>query len=212
MTQAPARASMSLAVAVAALGAFALLAVVVVDGAAPSWDQTVFRALYNGETSGPPGAAPNDSALLDALLPWIYRTADGRAIALLAALVLCGLLLARRPRHAAFVGAACALVLAAGGLKELFARPAPFISHGGISFPSGHAIGSMAMALSLTLVVPARLRPLVALGGAAFVVAVAIAVIADGGHWPSDVLAGWLLALAWVSALTRPFHISPSET
>jgi membrane-associated phospholipid phosphatase len=36
---------------------------------------------------------------------------------------------------------------------------------------------------------------------AVFVVAVGVAVIADGGHWPSDVLAGWCLAVAWVVSL-----------
>lgn len=201
-----------LPVALGALAAFGLLAAAVVGGGAPSWDQAVFRTLYSGESTGPPGAAPNDSALLDALLPWIYRSTDPRAIALLVVLVLLGLLLLRRPRHVAFVGAACALVLAAGGLKDLFGRPSPFTSHGGISFPSGHAIGSLALALSLALVTPPRLRPLVAACGIAFVIAVAIAVVADGGHWPTDVLAGWLLAIAWVSALLHVFRIDPPAT
>ena len=194
------------AIALAALAAFALLAVVVLDGGPPGWDQTLFRELYSGETTGPPGAAPNDSALLDALMPWISRTADGRAILVLTVLVLGTLVLARRPKDAAFVGAACSVVLVAAGLKELLARPAPFESHGGISFPSGHAMGSMAMALSLTIVADPWLRPFVAVAGAAFVIGVAIAVIADGGHWPSDVLGGWLLAIAWVSALVRPYR------
>jgi undecaprenyl-diphosphatase len=200
------------AIALAALAAFALLTLAVLDGGAPGWDHTIFRELYSGATTGPPGAAPNDSALLDALMPWIFRTADGRAILVLTVVVLGALVIARRPRDAAFVAAACAIALAAGVLKELLARPAPFESHGGTSFPSGHAMGSLAMALSLVLIIDPWLRPLAAVAGATFVIAVAIAVVADGGHWPSDILGGWLLAVAWVVVIMRVFRITPRST
>ena len=61
----------------------------------------------------------------------------------------------------------------------------------------------MAIAAGIVaLVWASRWRWLAVVVGAMFVAAVGMAVVADSGHWPSDVLAGWCLALAWVAALT----------
>ena len=60
------------------------------------------------------------------------------------------------------------------------------------------------MAVAAAFVVLAlgtRWLRIVAVAAALFVVAIGAAVIADGGHWLSDVIAGWCLAIAWVSAL-----------
>jgi membrane-associated phospholipid phosphatase len=65
------------------------------------------------------------------------------------------------------------------------------------AWPSGHATASMAIALCVILVAPARLRPLAALAGGAFAVAVSYAILALGWHFPSDVMGGYLVAATW---------------
>ena len=62
------------------------------------------------------------------------------------------------------------------------------------SWPSGHSTASMSLALCLVLVVGPRLRPLAALAGAGYAVAVGYALVVLGFHLPSDVLGGYLVA------------------
>jgi membrane-associated phospholipid phosphatase len=70
---------------------------------------------------------------------------------------------------------------------------------GSTSWPSGHATAAMALALSLILVVPARLRPLAAGLGALFATAVSYSFLTLGWHYPSDVFGGFLVAGIWAS-------------
>jgi membrane-associated phospholipid phosphatase len=62
------------------------------------------------------------------------------------------------------------------------------------SWPSGHSTASMSVALCLVLVVGPRLRPLAALLGAGYAVAVGYSLVVLGFHLPSDVLGGYLVA------------------
>ena len=67
------------------------------------------------------------------------------------------------------------------------------------SFPSGHATDTMALFAALACLVwrtPWR-RPLMLLGGP-FVFLVGVSRIALDKHYPTDILAGWLTASAWV--------------
>lgn len=74
----------------------------------------------------------------------------------------------------------------------------PMIVHSQ-SFPSGHASNSMIVYLAAALIA----APLLTRGRwpatAAIVLAIAIGFTRPmlGVHWPSDVLAGWALGLAW---------------
>ncbi|MBV9049961.1 MAG: phosphatase PAP2 family protein [Solirubrobacterales bacterium] len=68
---------------------------------------------------------------------------------------------------------------------------------GPASWPSGHATAAMALALCMVLAVPARLRPLTAVLGGAFAVAVSYSFLTLGWHYPSDVLGGYLVAGIW---------------
>lgn len=94
-------------------------------------------------------------------------------------------------------------------LKRLFARPRPtiyphLVHETNYSFPSGHAVGDLAFAVAIVLVVGTLLRGrwrwLLGL-----LVLLALAVGASRPylqvHYPSDVLAGWALGLAWVLAV-----------
>jgi undecaprenyl-diphosphatase len=108
------------------------------------------------------------------------------------------------------------LVTMAGGLvlewtlKYSFqrTRPTPFFSAvpPSYSFPSGHALMSFCMYGVLAGLLTARmrstgLRVLVWLATAVLVAAIGLSRIYLGVHYPSDVLAGYLAAGVWVSAL-----------
>lgn len=121
-----------------------------------------------------------------------------------------------------------------GTLKLLVERsrpefPEPVTTASGYSFPSGHALNSMAFALCvLVLLHPRTHGPLRALTWALlglFVALVGLDRVALGVHFVSDVLAGWVVALAVVAAtglafgmlrrpaprLTSPLTASPDE-
>lgn len=72
-----------------------------------------------------------------------------------------------------------------------------------LSFPSGHAMGSMALiAVLVVLLWPTRWRNLMLILGAVFVVMVGLSRIYLGVHYPSDVLAGWVASFAWVMGVS----------
>jgi membrane-associated phospholipid phosphatase len=110
---------------------------------------------------------------------------------------------ARAYRRAAFWGLAVggALVLARV-LKELVERPEIGLKQAEYSFPSGNATASLAGVVALTLLLPpSRLRRWIAGIGLAAVPVYGVALVLLLWHYPSDVVAGWALALAWVLVL-----------
>ena len=71
------------------------------------------------------------------------------------------------------------------------------------SFPSGHATASMALALCLGVVLwHTKYRIASVAGGALYVLVIAFTRIYAGVHYPTDILAGWLLAATWVTMVT----------
>ncbi|MBN6152871.1 phosphatase PAP2 family protein [Xanthomonas sp. AmX2] len=120
-------------------------------------------------------------------------------------LIVLALLGLRRWREATFA----ALSFAGSALlnmsaKQVFQRDRPTLWESiapehTFSFPSGHAMGSMTLAVTVVLLAwHTRWRwPLLALA-AAFVAAVGLSRVYLGVHYPSDILGGWAAALAWV--------------
>jgi membrane-associated phospholipid phosphatase len=108
-----------------------------------------------------------------------------------------------RGRVALAVAAVLSLApLSAELLKPLLAHP--HLSVGGTyigaaSWPSGHATAATALALSVVLVTPARLRPLTAACALVFALAVGFALLVRAWHMPSDVLGGYLLGSLWTA-------------
>ena len=91
--------------------------------------------------------------------------------------------------------------------KILFqrARPALWLSPApeqDYSFPSGHAMLSVAIAGSLiALAWPTRLRWPALIGGTMSVVGIGLSRLYLGVHFPSDIMAGWCAALLWVTGV-----------
>ncbi len=121
------------------------------------------------------------------------------------------LLLARRWQAALFVAAATGGgMLASTLLKLLFERERPdIVPHAAYvataSFPSGHAMLSAAVYLTLgaliaRLVRDRRLKAYVLLSAAFLAVAIGVTRVYLGVHWPSDVLAGWAAGAFWALA------------
>lgn len=97
------------------------------------------------------------------------------------------------------------------GIKLFFARVRPDLWQslaplGTYSFPSGHAMVSMALALTLIILLwPTRWRGAALLIGIPLVLLIGLSRLYLGVHYPSDVLAGWMASLAWVLGLNELF-------
>ncbi len=97
--------------------------------------------------------------------------------------------------------------------KLLFHRTRPsfwdaFSHPSGFAFPSGHAMASMSLVSALVILTwGTRWCWLVVLFGSVFVGTIAWTRLYLGVHFPSDILAGWMVSLAWtigVSLVIRP--------
>lgn len=119
------------------------------------------------------------------------------------------LVLRRRFRDAVFLGGSIGgAVLLSSLVKALVERP-PIEGGGEYSFPSGTATWSMAITAAAVLLARSRRERLLALVlGAAFVLAFGAIITFEEWHYSSDVLAGWCLALAWVTALRLALYRS----
>lgn len=71
--------------------------------------------------------------------------------------------------------------------------------HAGNSLPSGHVTAAAAFAIGLTLVVPPRVRGVVALLGATYAAVVGVATLSSGWHRPSDVVAAYFVVGGWAA-------------
>jgi len=186
--------------AAAAFGLFAVIGSSLAAGYQLPLDRSVFAHLYAGESPWPLGATPGqEDGVLQAIVPVLYRVADARKFALAVVLIVAILVALRLLRAMVFFVAAVSIAALAPILKPLFDRPSPFPRADDPSFPSGHALASMAIAGAVvSLLASTRWRwPAIAVA-TLFVAAVGVAVVADGGHWPSDVVGSWLLAAGWL--------------
>lgn len=93
-------------------------------------------------------------------------------------------------------------------LKLLFRRPRPMtgvVHLSTYSYPSGHSMAAAAFASALVFVAwPTRWRRAALAGGVAFAGLMGLSRVFLTAHWPSDVLAGWLIGFAlaaWLRVL-----------
>src|SRR5690606_32054592 len=69
------------------------------------------------------------------------------------------------------------------------------------TLPGGHTTVALSVAIAVVLVVPARLRGLVALAAAAYGALTGVATLSAQWHRPSDVVAAGLVVGAWAAAV-----------
>jgi undecaprenyl-diphosphatase len=180
------------------------LAAEVLEGDTRAFDERVLRALRQpGDPQEPIGPHWLKIAALD-----ITSLGGAPVLGLTVAAVVGFLLLQGMRRTAVFV-----LLASAGGwalndlLKHVFGRPRPeVVPHlsevMSLSFPSGHAMASAAVYLTLgALLMRISTRP------ATKFYFMTVAILATllvgttrvylGVHYPTDVLAGWLMGFSW---------------
>lgn len=194
--------------AVASLGGFIVLAVAIVAGWSPAFDERLLLACRKpGATSELIGPA---WWLTAARL--VTNVGNGLTL-LLAAVVAIVWVVRRSPRGDTLAG----WWIAATGLTGFAvqewlklgigrARPAiveRFEHVATRSFPSGHATMSavvyLAVAIAASKAMPTRAgRVAVLAGGGLLAVLVGCSRVVLGVHYPTDVLGGWLLGLGWV--------------
>jgi len=182
---------------------FLALAELVNEGTASDFDHAILRLLRRDGGPEPVGPPWLTSAMLN-----ITALGSAAVATLVVLLVLGFLLLARKPRIAALV-VACAVGTALGtqGLKAIYDRARPDVVSvlqpaSGLSFPSGHAMISVALYLTLGVLIAGsleqrRLRVYVVASAALLAFLIGFSRVYLGVHHPTDVLAGWTVGLAW---------------
>lgn len=158
-------------------GSFDLMVMEAVVAHRSSWPTGVARAMMAVGTT-PLGLAAGGLLAVAVVLRWrLYRAALAAAVALVVA------------------------ASAAAGLKQLFGRARPpaelaLVHVGGTSFPSTQAADTAAVATALmfaTAWATVRAARAAAVGLTVLVALVGVCMVYLGAHWPTDVLAGWLL-------------------
>ena len=180
------------------------LAAEVLEGDTQAFDERVLRAMrLPGDPDVPRGPAWLLGAALD-----ITALGGATVLGLTVAAIVGFLLLQGMKRTALFV------LLASGGgwvlnsvLKLAFARPRPdIVPHlrevMSQSFPSGHAMTSAAVYLTLGAmlmrIAHGRITKIYCMGVAMLAtLLIGASRVYLGVHYPTDVLAGWLIGLSW---------------
>ncbi len=177
------------------------------EGETRAFDQWLMLSLRASDNPSLPLGPPwLESAARD-----ITSLGSQTVIGLVVVIATVFLVLAQRRRSAMFV-----LVSSVSGtamvfvLKALFNRPRPeLFPHGDIvlsaSFPSGHAMVSALVYLTLgamlaRLARPALLKCYILAAAMLLTLLIGCSRVYLGVHWPTDVLAGWAGGTAWALA------------
>lgn len=148
--------------------------------------------------------------------PWltqffIYVTNAGGIISVLIMSLLILLMLVKKRMYAKasfFAIGVGGAVLANISLKLLFQRDRPSlwdasVVETGFSFPSGHAMASAALACCLVVLLwHTKWRWVSVIVGIFVMFLIGISRPYLGVHYPSDILAGWCVSIAWVSLVS----------
>ena len=188
---------------------FALLASEVVEGQTQTFDERMLL-LFRSPTdhSLPIGPPWLKEAMRD-----ITALGSTSVLAIVVATVVGFLAVSRLRRTAIMVLASVLLGVAlSNALKWGFARPRPeFIPHDVVvytaSFPSGHTTLSAVVYLTLggllcRMQASAPVKIYILLVAAFLTATVGISRVYLGVHWPTDVIAGWLIGSAWAFLCT----------
>jgi undecaprenyl-diphosphatase len=182
------------------LSGFASLAEELREGEGFFFDQPILLALHQLATPG-----------VDFFFVWMSKLGYQYGVLPLDVAIAAWLVWKRRYRDALFfVLAVVGSLLVNMGAKnhftrlrpDLWASIAPEMSY---SFPSGHAMGSATLATALLLLAwPSKWRWRVAVPALAFMLLVGMSRVYLGVHYPSDILAGDVAAVALLRLAGRP--------
>ena len=194
-------------------GCAALFALVVAGAYAWGPGERLDEAGFNGFV-GLHGDVPRE-------LVWrLTHFGDVSEVVLITLLLAAVCLLRGRPRVALAVIVLTAVTSVSSQLlKLLLAHPRypSSISYtlGPEALPSGHATAAMSLAMAGVLAAPRRARLAAAVIGSALALGVGASVIVVAWHFPSDVIAGYLLATGWaltfVALLYEAEHRFPAR-
>lgn len=155
-------------------------------------------------------------------LSWLGNTTPRLVVA---AAVVFALGRRRQVRRAVvFAGLLLSGVALSATLKGWIGRPRPqVVAHldhvTSASFPSAHTFNSTLFFLAVALLLAPAVRGRAARGAVwaaavALTLGVGVARVALGVHYPTDVLAGWVLGVAWLGLVwsaTRRFHAPAAQ-
>lgn len=175
------------------------------------WDEPILLAIHGSTTE-----------TLDRLAPMLTKLGGFKGVTLMTTLLSLWLLWQQRWRSLIYlltttIGSGLINRIAKGLLHRV--RPSLWESlspESDFAFPSGHATASMTFVAALVILTwGTRWSWLVFLGGSSFVVAIAWTRLYLGVHFPSDILAGWFVSIAWaiaISLVIRPHLVASTPT
>jgi membrane-associated phospholipid phosphatase len=184
------------------LGFIILAGVIFTNDSRLIWDVTVLEKIHATQRNE-----------LDEIAIALTQLARGRSIMAIAIFI--SMVLAWRKQWQS-VGYLLVTVVGSGLLnllaKVFFHRHRPDLWESPLpefdfSFPSGHAMLSMTLVIALTVLVPQNSwRSLLLFCGVILAIAVGWTRLYLGVHYPSDILGGWALAIAWTTLIYAIFR------
>ena len=184
--------------------AFLKISSEVVEGDTLAFDQMLLRALrIPADNEVPIGPAWLHQSMID-----ITALGGGPVLTLITILAMGYLIARQRGRLAVLLG----VLIAAGGLmnnllKQVFIRERPeivphLVEVSSASFPSGHAMNSAMVYLTLAALLAStersrRVKVFLMFTALFLTLIVGASRVYLGVHWPTDVLAGWGVGSSW---------------
>lgn len=196
------RLGISFIVFVALVAVFVALADEVREQETLAIDQWILQAVHGFENS-----------FLDHTVPIFTEVGGAIGVTLLSAIILGVLLIKKRRNDAILVSAGVAGAVAINFvLKSFFGRTRPdlwerLVHEASYSFPSGHAMASATLGLTVVLVLwRTKWRWWSVAIATCYIVFVGLTRLYLGVHYPTDILAGWVVSAAWLMFVHMALH------
>lgn len=174
---------------------FGILAFLVRNGITDAWDTSVLLWINS-----------HASPAFDTFFVALTQLGGVRVVVAVTLVLTLYLIIKKQYLRAAFVVVSIGGAALLGAVfKAVFERTRPdlwewLIHETSFSFPSGHATASMALALTIIVLMwRTKWRVITLIAGGVYVLAIGLSRLYLGVHFPTDILGGWLLSLGWVS-------------
>jgi membrane-associated phospholipid phosphatase len=178
------------------------------NGGSLSWDAPILLAIHQ-----------TARAQLDAFAATLTELGNYEGVVPATAVIVIVLLFLRRRQQSIYLlTAILGCYILSPTVKLLLHRARPSLWESAYplpsdyAFPSGHAMSSMTLVVALVVLSwNYRWRWLVLIAGSLFVIAIAWTRLYLGVHFPSDVLAGWMLSISWAIGISLLFPPRQTE-